>query len=548
MKKRVLPFVLALGAVVPLAPIAHGGEPGRGLDRFYEQQAVWQDCNNVFPQASAVDTGGDAADPVPDPPLVPAYTECAKILVPKDYRRPQDGTLDIAVSRRRAKDSSERQGSLLLNPGGPGQDGIYMPGDLRDQVLVKHFDLVGFSPRGSGLSTRLWCDLPTTWTASTRPTDEQIAVIAEEARHDEQRCREAGGDLRKYISTANTARDMDVIRAVIGERKINYLGISYGTYLGAVYGSLFPGRLNRSVLDSAMHPDWLYYEATKQQAVASRQNFDAWAAWVAQRNDTYGLGRTAAEVESSTDALGARLAEEPVPWVGGPGQFPVVDRNVLDQVLGSNTTVRPNWHVTTMMVLEFRKASESGALSDDAAAALGIVLDRQDTVRVNGSYQAITCEVDWPTDLNVYYRTMRFYREHYPYGPGAMAAAPSVCAFRSFTPLEKAVPLRRAGYPTGLVVQADFDLKTQYEGGPAMAHRLRDRLLTVTDQGGHGMYGRNACVTQRVDDYLIKGTLPAPGATCAGAPRPDVPVDGGVGTVPSGSLEAQARALTGHRG
>jgi pimeloyl-ACP methyl ester carboxylesterase len=508
---------------------------------------VWQDCNDFFPR-EAVAADEDAADSATDPVVIPAYTECTKVLVPKDYRRPQDGTLDIAVSRRRAKDSSERQGSLLLNPGGPGQDGIYMPGDLRDQQLVKHFDLIGFSPRGSGLSTRLWCDVATAWTASNRPTDEQFTVIAEEARREEQRCQEVGGDLRKYISTANTARDMDVIRAVIGEKKINYLGISYGTYLGAVYGSLFPSGLNRSVLDSAMHPDWLYYEATKQQAVASKQNFDAWAAWVAQRDNTYGLGRTAAEVESSTDALGLRLNEKPVPWTGGPGLPSLVDRDVLDRILGSNTTVRPNWHVTTMMVLEFRKASESGTLSGDAAATLKIMIDQQDTIRVNGSYQAITCEVDWPTDLEVYYRTMRFYREHYPYGPGAMAAAPSICAFRSFTPLEKAVPLKRLGYPAGLVVQADFDLKTQYEGGPAMARQLRDRLLTVTDQGGHGMYGRNACVTQRVDDYLIKGVLPAPGATCAGAPRPDVPADGDTGTTPSGSLEAQARAVVQQHG
>ncbi|MFI6094923.1 alpha/beta hydrolase [Lentzea sp. NPDC051213] len=520
---------LAAGSVVTAVnPAALAYD--RGLAPFYAQTAEWKDCNVLFPDPVAATASAE-------------FPECAAIAVPKDYRRPQAGTLSIAVHRRKAKDPARRQGVLMLNPGGPGGDGILMPGQFGNQEIAKTFDLIGFSPRGTGHSTRLWCDVDSgARTTSNRPTDEQFAAITEEARRLEEQCARTGGDLREHITTANTARDMDIIRAATGEKKINYLGFSYGTYLGAVYGSLFPKHLNRSVLDSSMHPDWFYYEANKTQAVASRQNFDAWAAWVAQRNDTYGLGRTQDEVRAAMDALGERLALKPVP--GGPPHAPLVTRDVLDRMLGYDTVERPSWHVTTLTILAIRKASETGALPADAGSALGVLMEGRETERVNGVWYAVTCEAKWSTDLNVYYRQMRIFRERYPYGPGAMAAAPQHCVFSSSPPAEKLTRLRRAGYPAGLVVQAEFDPSTQYEGGPAMARRLSGRLLTVTDEGGHGMYARNACATKRVDDYLINGVLPAAGATCPGAPRPDVAPDGQPKSAPpAGSLTDQARAV-----
>jgi pimeloyl-ACP methyl ester carboxylesterase len=530
--RRVTLLVTALVAgsvVTEVSPAALAHD--RALDPYYAQTAEWKDCNVLFPDPVRV---RDTAE----------FPECAAIAVPKDYRRPQAGTLSIAVHRRKAKDPARRQGVLVLNPGGPGGDGILMPGQFGNQAIAQAFDLIGFSPRGTGFSTKLWCEVESgLGTTPTRPTDEQFAAITEEARRLEENCARTGGDLREHITTANTARDMDVIRAAIGEKKINYLGFSYGTYLGAVYGSLFPKHLNRSVLDSSMHPDWFYYEAFKTQAVASRQNFDAWAAWVAQRNNTYGLGSTQNEVRAAMDALGERLALKPVP--GGPPHAPMVNRDVLDQMLGFDTVARPSWHVTTLMINAIREASENGALSADAASALAVLIEGRETIRVNGVWYAVTCEANWPTDLNVYYHQMRIFRERYPYGPGAMAAAPRHCTFSASRPTEKLVRLKRSSYPAGLVVQAEFDPKTQYAGGPAMARKLSGRLLTVTDEGGHGMYGRNVCATKRVDDYLINGVLPAAGSTCPGAPRPDIAPDGQRGpAAPRSSLTEQAKAVT----
>lgn len=164
---------------------------------------------------------------------------------------------------------------------------------------------------------------------------------------------------------------------------------------------------------------------------------------------------------------------------------------------GSRRLVLPDFAGTsTLMISAIREASESGALSADAAAALGVLIERRETIRVNGVWYAVTCEASWPTDLNVYYQQMRIFRERYPYGPGAIAAAPRHCTFSSSPTAEKLVRLKRSGYLAGLVVQAEFDPKTQYAGGPAMARRLSGRLLTVTDEGGHGMYGRNVCATK----------------------------------------------------
>lgn len=489
------------------------------LASYYQQKAEWATC-----------------DPGEPPPGVPQDVwetiwkglECAEIVVPMDYRNPDAGNLSIAISRLKASDPARRQGVLLLNPGGPGGDGLLMPSFFRNDAVAKPFDLIGFDPRGVGRSTQLNCEVPASEPFfDTRPTDDQFGRLAADALAEERACEQAGGGLRKFISTANTARDMDVIRAAIGEKKINYLGFSYGTYLGAVYGSLFPAKLNRSVLDSSMHPDWFYYEASKQQAVAARENVDAWAGWLAQRDSRYHFGKTADEVRAGLDAVRDRLAKKPVPWPDAPPEYPKIDGSLFDLILGGASASRPMWHELALLIDAVRDASQTtkSALTTSEGKAFralyGVI---QDTY--SGVFPTVTCEADWSTDLKVYEAQMRIFREKYPYGRGAMAAAPTTCTFRSFTPPEKLVDLKRAGYPTGLVVQAEFDPATQYDGGPAMAAKLKNNLISIKDEGSHGIYGGNACATKKIDDYLIKGILPGSRTVCPGAPRPDVPADG----------------------
>ncbi|APU13628.1 alpha/beta fold hydrolase [Actinoalloteichus fjordicus] len=544
--------VLAVGVTVGLGTVVTpSSATPDGLEDFYGQQLDWQQC---------------ADPPPPDPSEQPddgiivdpwqgqwKFMECAMVTVPVNYGEPADGTLDIEVSRITAGDADRRQGVLLFNPGGPGGGGLAMPLGVRDTEIAAHFDLIGFEPRGVGRASRLYCDRVPHRPRHTRPTDEQFAEFTEHAQAKEAACERAGGDIRPYINTANTARDMDVIRAALGEEKINYLGFSYGTYLGAVYGSLFPAQLNRSVLDSSIHPDWIWHEQTRQQSVGVRFNVEQWAGWVAERDDTYHLGTTQEEVLAATEELTARLAAEPVTLDRErPADWPTYwstefDGDTLDRFLATAVQPRPVWDVVAEVVVELRSASEGTALSADAGAAVGL-LTGDDTPKVDpGVYEAVTCEADWPTDLETYYDDMRRYRDEYPYadgnGSGIIGAAPTNCTFRSFTPPEDLVELERDGYPTGLVIQADGDPATQYEGGPAMAETLGHRLISLRDSGGHGHYGLNACVTQKVDDYLINGALPPANSECTGDPRPPVPADGTDTPDPFAADTKEARVL-----
>jgi pimeloyl-ACP methyl ester carboxylesterase len=544
---RALKATALLGTAVLLAtattetPTAFAGDNSGGLAQFHQQEIDWQEC-----EAPPVEEGMPK-EWVEEWKAVWKSMQCGWMTVPKDYERPSGDKLKVRLTRIPSRNPGKRRGVLLLNPGGPGVQGAAMPGRHRNTPLAEAYDLIGMDPRGTSGPDRLLCDLPPGETPShTRPTDAQIAERIAHAAAEEKGCERAGRGLRPYITTANTARDMDIARAVLGEQKINYLGYSYGTYLAAVYGSLFPDRLGRSVLDSSMHPDWSYYKASWKQSVGFRRNVDAWAAWVAERNKTYRLGSSAADVLAAIDELGRKLEENPLPdHTGAP-----VDRSELDRIMGYNSTDRRSWAVLAELVDHFREqVRSSGRVSRDASEAKRLLASRNDEIlQGDGVFPAIVCERDWPSDVKVYERKMRQFRQKYPYGNGATEAGPSPCTFRSYTPLEQPVDVQRRGYPTGLVVQNDHDPATVYEGGRAMARKLGHRLVSVRDAGGHGVYGTNECVDQKVDDYLLTGRLPAPNSWCEGAPRPDVPADGtradqGQGGASRQSLTSQVREI-----
>ncbi|GAB3460472.1 alpha/beta fold hydrolase [Actinophytocola sediminis] len=554
MRFRMTAGALAVLATALTAPASAATDP---LAEFHEQQPNWYQCQDrPPPDPSEQPDDGIIIDPWQGQWK---YLECAMVTVPLNYRDPDAGRLRIEISRHRATDPARRKGVLLLNPGGPGGGGLGMPLGARHQEIATHFDLIGFDPRGVGPSSEVECErVPDIRPNTTRPTDDQFPLYAAYARAKEDACERASGGVRPYLNTANTARDMDVIRAVLAEERVNYLGYSYGTYLGAVYGSLFPQRLNRSVLDSAVHPDWIWHEQARRQSVGVRFNVEQWAAWVAERDGTYHLGTSQHEVLATTEALAAALADRAVPldrerpenW---PAYWPTeVDRSTLDRFLATAAPTRPVWDVVAEVIGQLRAAAEGNtALAEDASRAVGMLspIPKVDP----GVYDTVTCEADWPADLDTYYEDMRHYRDRYPYadgnGAGVVGAAPTNCAFRLFTPPEPLVELARAGYPNGVVIQGDGDPATQYAGGPAMAAKLGHQLISVRDSGLHGHYGANPCVTEAVDDYLINGVLPPARSECADEPRPQVPPDdapdAGAGVVRSAdTLHARVEAAS----
>jgi pimeloyl-ACP methyl ester carboxylesterase len=472
--RRLLPVALSLLALVSVAT------PARA------QRVVWAPCPGAL-----------------------AALECATLSVPLDYAHPDQGTIAVVVSRRQAADPAHRKGVLLINPGGPGGSGLSMPRYVGDRTpLGQYYDLVGFDPRGVGASTALNCLQPRSLASlDSRPPDSDFAAWAADARSSEDACSRAGGGLRPFVDTADTARDMDQIRAALGVSRINYLGYSYGTYLGAVYGTLFPDRLNLSVLDSAVHPEWIWRKQFMEQAQAYRSDVDAWATWVGDRDGTYGLGVGRAAVMASVEELAGTLAKSPV------GKF---NRSALDGAVGEGARYRPLWSELAQVLVSLRKGKDPG---DAANAGTALAQRSLDSLQA-GVFDTVTCEADWPSDLSTYYQDMAAYRDAYPYGYGVLRAAPTTCTYRSFQPASPPVSLQRNGYPVGVVVQAEGDTQTEYAGGPAMPQRLRDNLITVADEGAHGEYGANPCVTEKINRYLVDGVLPDSASLCPGSPRP----------------------------
>jgi pimeloyl-ACP methyl ester carboxylesterase len=459
-----------------------------------------------------------------------AELECARLVAPLDYAKPGGDRINLTVSRKRATAPERRRGVLFTNPGGPGGSGLGLPLFLAKSELVQVYDLIGIDPRGVGGSTALNCRAaPAIAAPDSRPPDAEFGKWAAEAREAEEACQRSAGGIRQFIGTANTARDMDLVRAVLGEAKINYLGYSYGTYLGAVYGTLFPNRLDRSVLDSAVHPEWVWREQFRQQAVAYRRDVEAWATWVAERHEKFSLGKSPAEVLAVVEKVAAKLQAAPI-----EGHT----RSSFDGAMGVGSRYRPLWidlaEIVVKMLSGDKPANVQGAQAAQLLANTGLQELR------SGVFDTVTCESDWPTDLDLYYEDMRTFRERYPYGYGIIRAAPMTCTFRTFSPPEEPVRIARPGYPVGLVVQAEGDTQTQYAGGPAMAARLGHNLITVVDEGKHGIYnGGNRCVDEKVNRYLIAGALPGSSSQCAGDPRPDVPKDGAGASAPAPALSPE---------
>jgi pimeloyl-ACP methyl ester carboxylesterase len=495
----VLAGVALLGTLLPAgAADATGDHSSRWLRDYYEQRPKWSACD------------------------FDARLECASIAVPLDYARSRGERLSIAISRIKATDPKRRRGALLSVNGGPdgkgGGLGRALPLRFAGTDVHRVYDLIGMDTRGNGASSPLSCEVTQNQTPfNSRPPDSDFTKIAVDMRRTEDACRRGSGGIREHFTTENSARDVDVIRAVLGERRLSFVGYAYGSFLGAVYGTLFGPRLDRHVLDSVRNPDWSWRQQFMAQAVAIRANVDQWASWTGQRNGRFGLGTSRAAVLATVERVAAKLAVTPVNGL---------TRTAFDGAMGIASS-RPRWVELADLVRALdtggtSPATKAGSVAGEVTAGAGPALR-------SGTLETVTCEGanGWPRDLETYYRDMRRFRDLYPYGYGVSRAQPWVCAFRTFTPPAELPQVTRSGFATGVVVQAEGDPLTHYDGGPAMARRLRDPLITVADEGSNEIFGLrgNACVDRLVTRYLVGGVLPPPRVTCVGTPRPDVMED-----------------------
>ncbi|WP_223830539.1 alpha/beta fold hydrolase [Nocardiopsis quinghaiensis] len=510
---RVIPMasgvlVTALAVSLAAASPAAADPPDSPADEsalagFHEQELAWAPCTEEALQG----------------------LECAGVEVPLDYSDPGGERVTVAISRARASDPDRRRGILLTNPGGPGGHGRYMPLPLDPQTgtgflggsrASEVYDVIGMDPRGTGGSSpRIVCDtLPPP--LYPRPNDEEISGATRAAINYQRSCEQEYGDLLTHMTTADTARDMDVIRAALGEEQTNYLGYSYGTYLGAVYGSLFPERLDRSVLDSAVSPDGIWRDAFLEQAPAYSANMDRYTAWLAEHDDTFGFGATQEEVYATIDATSERLREEP------SRSHPAVelyDNHMFDMEVGYHSRFQASWNFLATYLGFF--VNDQPVPEGFASISLFAPVERE--ISTVGLQTAVLCEAEWPTRVSQYHADAREYREEHPYGSGAYWAVPQPCTFSTLDRPEPPVELERDGYSEALVIAGEFDANTYYEGGVAMAERLDSALLTVAGSGGHGFYVPEGldCVTEAVDAYLVDGKGPED-LTCQGRPPAEV--------------------------
>ncbi|GAB1822666.1 alpha/beta hydrolase [Herbidospora sp. RD11066] len=452
--------------------------------------------------------------------------QCATLKVPLDYRAPRGRTIEITISRVATAQAATRRGILLSNPGGPGDQGLDLPSALAGVLppeVLERYDLVGFDPRGVGNSTPVTCGIdPATPRSQVLPypaPDGDIRGDVAFARTTAAACAEHSGDVLRFITTANTARDMDRIRAALGERKVSYYGTSYGTYLGAVYLSLFPGRSDRFVLDSAADPNLVWRDMFRTWSEAVALRLPDLLAFAAERDAVYHLGATPDEVRRTYDRLTSALDERPLPNPGGPE----LDGNALREVTRwllyfdfALPTLAGVWQEVAEAVSTGSAVDGAGALSAGGltvgglAGAAGVPADNQ----VAALYAVVCGDAAWPRDVALYARDVAGDRRAWPLTAG-MPSNFWTCAAWPTRPIEPPVTVSDHGPRNVLILQNTRDPSTSLRAARGMRAALGRRAVMITvDQGGHGVFGLGSCADEATNTFLATGALPARDRFC----------------------------------
>ncbi|MFI5618619.1 alpha/beta hydrolase [Streptomyces sp. NPDC051567] len=447
--------------------------------------------------------------------------QCGWVKVPLDYTKPFGRTIDLAVDRIASTGTEgERQGALLYNPGGPGGSGMRFPRRVvtKSPLWVnasRAYDFVGFDPRGVGHSAPISCIDPQEYVKAPKADP----VPSGEADKRAQRkpaaayadgCEERSGEMLPHMTTPNTARDLDVIRAALGEKKLNYLGVSYGTYLGGVYATLFPAHVRRMIVDSVVDPDQdnIWYQANLNQDIAFQTRWQDWQDWVAKNDGVFHIGSTRAEVEAKYQELRATAKAAPIGGVVGPAELvgffqgaPYYD--------SSWVPVARTWAAYL--------AGDTRALVDAIAPDLSDTRGNATAENGNAVYTAVECaDAKWPTSWARWDRDNTALHQKYPFLTWSNAWMNLPCATWRSKQGDPVEVRGGRGLPPVLIVQSERDAATPYAGAVSLHRRLPgSRLITERNAGSHGVTGLlNPCVNTRVDAYLLTGEVDARNVTC----------------------------------
>jgi pimeloyl-ACP methyl ester carboxylesterase len=463
------------------------------MDGFYEQKPEWIACGQGF--------------------------QCTTIQVPLDYTDPAKRSIEIALNRFVVKDPSKKLGSLLVNPGGPGASGLEYARAARlivTDAVLERFDIVGFDPRGVGQSTPVRClndreqdELIALDQSPDNKVEEEAAVIA--ARLLANRCNENAGDLIPFLGSTDVARDMDIIRAVVGDEKLFYLGKSYGTYLGTIYADLFPKRVGRLILDGAIDPTIKERQVSLNQARGFERALDAFIANCVKFKGC-SLGTSAPQAREKIETLldeidrrplkseGRRQVTQSLALIGIVSAlydeeygWPILEEALRDAFRGDGT-------ILLALADEYVDRDEDGRYRSNSNDISYIVtcLDRSSNVTLE---QSRADQITWGKVAPVF-------------GP-FLAWSLLPCEYWTPQPRPYPAPVLAQGAAPILVVGTLRDPATPYSWAQGLAEQLASGRLLSWNGDGHTAYSRGStCIDKAVDRYLIFGVLPEPSTIC----------------------------------
>lgn len=431
--------------------------------------------------------------------------ECAKIEVPLDHSKPSGTKIKLAISRMKHTARSY-QGVMLVNPGGPGASGLVYS-VLRDFIpddAGQGYDWIGFDPRGVGESEpAVSCDPQYSGYNRPRYVPASPALAdAWSARTNAYTaaCAARNGPILDHLTTADSVKDMDAIRAALGQKQINYYGFSYGTYLGQVYADFYPSRLRRVVFDGTVDPRRIWYKANLDQDPAFDRNIDIWFGWVARHDSVYHLGSTQQAVRSLFYRTQEQLYADPVTASGGK----LGGSEWTDAFLYAGYT-QALWADLAAVFAAFVHDDDVDALE---SAYLGVSGDGDD----NGYavYLGVQCtDTSWPQKWSTWEKDNWAVFAKAPFFTWSNAWYNEPCRHWPATP-RKQVDVDGKGVGSILLVNETLDAATPYPGSIEVRRRFtKARLIAVEGGTTHSnSLAGNACVDGRIADYLADGSLP----------------------------------------
>jgi pimeloyl-ACP methyl ester carboxylesterase len=508
--------IAALVAVALAATPASASEPdrGAGLQQFTDQKLAWGSCGGFVSTADEKQTFADAR------------YDCAYLEVPLDYSKPDGKTARIALLRQKALDPANRIGSLFIDPGGPGGSGVsFLPaiaGIIGDGEVAKRFDLIGFDPRGVGVSE------PTIDCSNTAEIDAEradvdvetspqgVAQTEDEFKAFAKRCVDrVGREVLANVGTRDVARDLHIAHQVVGDPKLSYVGYSYGTAIGSEYAEQFPTDVRALVLDGAIDPSLGPVESRLTQSRGFQRAFDNFAAACVQQAGC-AVGTNAADASARLQQLLRPLISKPV--AAGPGRT----LSYTDAMTG----------VITAMYAQSLWPFLSEGLKMVAAGDGTDLMRLADSYwerRPDGSYsnlleafQVVNCADTVPIkDRDVARQISEQSIKLAPFYDAGFGPSNALeqCSFWPVPPTSKPGKVNAEGLPTVLVVSSTGDPATPYEDGVSLAKQMGARLLTVQNDGHTvALQGANPCADQAATSYLVDLKLPATDTICAAPP------------------------------